>query len=199
MYLNKGNRMKQIEIDDELYQYIAGRTQAIGESASDILRRLLRLPATPQAFALVQESARERHTEKNAEKKEKPNAKSAKTNHTEQAVQRLEKLLRSDIFIEQKKNVARFTMILSHLYRANPNDFAAAVDNMHGSERLYFSRNPDDILATGSGTKAKKIPDSPYWVVTNNNSARKGIILGKVMRAMALPQHLIERIEALFS
>ena len=33
--------MKTIEIDDELYQYIAGQTQRIGESASDILRRLL--------------------------------------------------------------------------------------------------------------------------------------------------------------
>src|SRR5690606_13617722 len=33
--------MKTIEIDDELYQYIAGQTQRIGESASEILRRLL--------------------------------------------------------------------------------------------------------------------------------------------------------------
>ena len=33
--------MKTIEIDDELYHYIASQTQQIGESASDILRRLL--------------------------------------------------------------------------------------------------------------------------------------------------------------
>lgn len=30
--------MKIIEVDEELYQYIAGKTQSIGESASDILR-----------------------------------------------------------------------------------------------------------------------------------------------------------------
>lgn len=35
--------MKKIEIDDELYQYIASNTQSIGESASEILRRLLKL------------------------------------------------------------------------------------------------------------------------------------------------------------
>ena len=35
--------MKKIEIDDELYQYIASNTQSIGESASQILRRLLKL------------------------------------------------------------------------------------------------------------------------------------------------------------
>lgn len=45
--------MKTIEVDDELYHYIASRTQAIGESASDILRRLLRLPSSPQPFVLV--------------------------------------------------------------------------------------------------------------------------------------------------
>ena len=48
--------MKNIEIDDELYHYIASRTQSIGESASDILRRLLRLPSSPQPFALVQQN-----------------------------------------------------------------------------------------------------------------------------------------------
>ena len=33
--------MKTIQIDDDLYQFIAANTQKIGESASDILRRLL--------------------------------------------------------------------------------------------------------------------------------------------------------------
>ena len=31
--------MKTIEVDDELYSYIASHTKHIGESASDILRR----------------------------------------------------------------------------------------------------------------------------------------------------------------
>ena len=33
--------MKIIEIDDELYTFIASQTKHIGENASDILRRLL--------------------------------------------------------------------------------------------------------------------------------------------------------------
>ena len=41
--------MKIIEVDEELYRYIAKQTQSIGESASDILRRLLHLPANPSA------------------------------------------------------------------------------------------------------------------------------------------------------
>lgn len=35
--------MKTIEVDEDLYRYIAGQTKHIGESASDILRRLLNL------------------------------------------------------------------------------------------------------------------------------------------------------------
>ena len=35
--------MKTIEVDEELYRYIASHTQSIGESASDILRRLLKV------------------------------------------------------------------------------------------------------------------------------------------------------------
>ena len=33
--------MKNIEIEDDLYAYIASQTQHIGETASDILRRLV--------------------------------------------------------------------------------------------------------------------------------------------------------------
>ena len=41
--------MKIIEVDEELYQYIAAQTQSIGESASDILRPFVNLPLTQQA------------------------------------------------------------------------------------------------------------------------------------------------------
>jgi len=41
--------MKTIEVDEDLYRYIAGQTQHIGESASDILRRLLNVDGQVQA------------------------------------------------------------------------------------------------------------------------------------------------------
>lgn len=182
--------MKKIEIDDELYQYIASRTQSIGESASDILRRLLRLPANPQPFALVQENMA-------GEPKAAPKRK--EKGSVEQAVLRLEKLLKSEHFIKANKNVSRFLMILNALYRANPESFAKAVENIHGSERIYFAKNEAEILANGSSVKAKQIPESPYWVITNNNSMRKGIILSNVMTAMKIPHHLIERIQTMFA
>ena len=45
--------MKTIEVDDELYSYIASHTKHIGESASDILRRMLKFSAASQPAAPV--------------------------------------------------------------------------------------------------------------------------------------------------
>jgi len=44
-------KMKTIEVDEELYRYIASHTQHIGESASDILRRMLKFTAGQSAPA----------------------------------------------------------------------------------------------------------------------------------------------------
>ena len=46
--------MKNIEIDEELYQHIASNTQYIGESASSILRRLIKLPAQSNTDVAVE-------------------------------------------------------------------------------------------------------------------------------------------------
>ncbi len=100
--------------------------------------------------------------------------------------------------MNENKNVVRFTMLLAALYRANPEAFAKATEKVRGNERIYFSQSEDEILATGSGVKAKQIPDSPFWVITNNNTARKGLILKGVMESMKVPSQLIERIQALF-
>lgn len=188
--------MKRIEIDDELYQYIASRTQSIGETASDILRRLLRLPQSPQPFVLVQEHM----INELKELVKTPNRATARKDEskTEKTVAKLEDILNSEHFMNENKNVVRFIMLLAALYRSNPDAFAKATENVRGNERIYFSQSEEEILATGSGVKAKQIPDSPFWVITNNNTARKGLILKGIMESMQIPSKLVERIQVLF-
>ncbi|QLB20130.1 Negative modulator of initiation of replication [Vespertiliibacter pulmonis] len=182
--------MKTIEIDDELYHYIASRTQAIGENASDILRRLLRLPASPQPFVLVQEPM------SNEIKTLSKISKSKKTvSQQEKTIKRVESVLKSSLFTNEKKVVNRFLQLLSALYTTNPDGFSSATGNVQGSERIYFARDKEVILAKGSNPKAKQIPHSPFWVITNNNTERKGIILSALMTTMELPDELIERVK----
>ncbi|WP_373777907.1 replication initiation negative regulator SeqA [Glaesserella sp.] len=185
--------MKTIEIDDELYHYIASRTQAIGESASDILRRLLRLPASPQPFVLVQENMlNELKDLANVPKKKKT------LSQQDKIVKRIEFVLASSHFIHEPKVVNRFLALLSALHSADHEGFAHATENVQGSERVYFARDEQTILATGSSVKAKQIPESPFWVITNNNTERKGIILCALMNSMELPEELVERVKKLF-
>lgn len=191
--------MKTIEIDDELYHYIASRTQSIGESASDILRRLLRLPASPQPFALVQENMKPSNTlAEHAAKRKAEGRNSERRSKQEQCVKKIEQLLASSGYLNEKKGVNRFLQLLAVLHAANPEAFAKATEKVQGSERIYFAKDEKTILATGSSVKAKPIPNSSFWVITNNNTERKGIILCALMNEMGMPETLVLRIKALF-
>ncbi|ACL32064.1 replication initiation negative regulator SeqA [Glaesserella parasuis] len=186
--------MKTIEVDDELYHYIASRTQAIGESASDILRRLLRLPASPQPFVLVQENMINELKDLAKLPKQKK-----QLHQQDKVIKQVEFVLASSLFNNETKGVNRFLYLLSALYKADPESFSHATENVQGSERIYFARDEQTILATGSSVKAKQIPESPFWVITNNNTERKGIILCALMNAMELPEELVARIKAQFN
>jgi len=186
--------MKNIEIDDELYHYIASRTQSIGESASDILRRLLRLPSSPQPFALVQQNVID-ELKATSKPKAKPNE---GVDTKEQHFQKIENVLVSEIFNEPSKGVVRFLALLEALYQHNPQSFAKATEVVTGNSRTYFAKDEASLLKHGNSVKAKQIPSSPFWVVTNNNTNRKGLIVTDVMREMGLPKKLIKRVQGLF-
>ena len=97
--------MKKIEIDDELYQYIASNTQSIGESASQILRRLLKLDTdTPNL------------TVSDTEQKEKQSAPEEKKEHK---CDNVFNILNKEELAMQKGVVGRFLFILSALHRTH--------------------------------------------------------------------------------
>lgn len=214
--------MKIIEVDEELYQFIASHTQSIGESASDILRRLLNLPTSSVSSVALgtvsgESVAATNHSESEAERAvkndfvlepvtEKPAEKAVKTvkKTSEQVishiVNKVRQVIESDAFREETKAVVRFLSVLTALYRTNPEGFSVAIESeqVQGRTRVYFARDEATLLAAGTHTKPKQIPDTPYWVITNNNSGRKMIMLEGVMRGMQLPEELIEEIRGYF-
>ncbi|WP_040502233.1 N-carbamoyl-L-amino acid amidohydrolase [Idiomarina xiamenensis] len=143
--------MKRIELDDDLYAYIASHTQQIGESASDILRRLL---AFDSAAAVE-------------------HADSSTSLPTTASV--FDRLNQPDV-AAQRSAVGRFLYILSLLYRSHRQDFAKVLQ-IRGRDRVYFATSEEALLASGNSTNPKQIPDSDYWVVTNNNTTKKKSML----------------------
>lgn len=210
---NREKKMKIIEVDEELYQYIASQTRSIGESASDILRRLLNLPAHASVFADDLTFAPAENNEKVEPKVEpkvevqpepakpesvKPTKKQPIT-AINQIVEKVQTLLNSTEFQEEGKAVTRFLAILRVLYRTNPESFAQATESLQGRTRVYFARDEATLLMTGNHTKPKQIPDTPYWVITNTNSGRKMLMLEGAMQSMDLPESLIDEVRAYFT
>ena len=180
--------MKIIEIDDELYSFIAAQTKHIGESASEILRRLL-LPDSTESS--TSEAAAPKATKKvvKATPASAPvaPAKPVETPVSEPVVRHgsgeIAERLTDSVLASYTKRVDLFLFILSELHDLHGDEFAS-VEQIKGKNRVYFATTKEALLNTGSSTNPKPIPDSPYWVVTNNNTAKKVAMLEQVLTTL---------------
>ena len=187
-----GVSMKNIEIDEELYQYIATNTQFIGESASSILRRLLQLSPEKQTTEADVELAVESDKVTEPEQVKEPLKPVAVTVTHESVFNFINK----EELAMQRGAVGRFLLILAALYRAHPQQFEVVTD-ISGRDRLYFAHSEEELAASGSSTKPRQIPDSPFWVITNSNTTRKKMMLTKAAASLGYSETDVEKIREL--
>ena len=211
--------MKTIEIDDDLYAFIAGQTKHIGESASQILRRLLMTDSVEDtstsaeaAEPVVDTPAAEPETATVEVKKAAPKAKaSSKAKSVEADASpavaavpanadddALLKQVNPDALKQFDKRVDQFLYILQQAYVLQPAEFAQ-VETIKGKNRKYFATSKEELLATGSSTNPKAIPDSGYWVVSNNNTAKKLAMLSQVLQILGYSDKVIASVTETFS
>jgi negative modulator of initiation of replication len=196
--------MKNIEIDDNLYQHIVANTQSIGESASSILRRLLsledidekndKLNNTPNDKAVTSEKVQPEKSETkksttsiSAKSQEKKSTSSKVAIIDVESANTVQSISNESVFNYINKEelatkrgaVGRFLSILAALHRVHPNDFNV-VNDIRGRDRLYFANSETELAASGSSTNPRIIPDSSYWVITNTNTTRKKMMLTEV-------------------
>jgi negative modulator of initiation of replication len=241
--------MKSIEIDDDLYAFIASQTKHIGESASEILRRLL-LPEdgeikgasnasqpdesvqttpAPVATATTAAASAQKAEAKPATKpvtKAAPKTtaakaavtKSAAVNSTPPAKAPVKKDVAAPVVTEIEnhnkddivgmvskdalstftKRVDQFLFILSAAHKLNSDTFEN-VKSIIGKNRTYFATSKEALLENGSSTNPKAIPDSPFWVVTNNNTAKKVNMLEQVLRTLGYQPDVVETVVSRFA
>lgn len=145
--------MKTIEIDDELYTYIASQTLVIGESAGDILRRLLN-------FSISKSTQNEESIQ----------------NHMEHE---LSDTLNSRL-LYFKPAVDKFLEILGEAAKQKPNSFNNVL-KIQGRDRKYFAESRKEIELSGKSTQPKRIPGTRYWVMTNSPTTQKASILQQAL------------------
>lgn len=155
--------MKALQIEDDVYDFLCSRTARIGESASEILRRELRIPQT----STVQTDGK----------------RAAGPKDYSIISQELWTFLRSPAFLVHSDAVGKWLAILTWLYKQNPHKFDAVLA-LSGRKRRYFGRTAEEIEKSGNSVMPKRIPATPYWVATNNDTARKKRMLEKVMRML---------------
>lgn len=151
--------MRNLAVDDDIYEFVCQNTKEIGESASSILRRLLKLPTTP---------APDTQTSEISEEPTKPSE--ARLIDLQS---RLNKLTTIQV-------VDRFLTILGWL-RTQDSEKFEQVKNIHGPQRIYFSRSKEAIEKSGCGTAPKQIPGSDWYVLTNNDTQTKKQLLMDVL------------------
>jgi len=188
--------MKNIEIDEELYQHIVSNTQAIGESASSILRRLLALENISTADSQNVVSNVDATSETNSTSNNAVTQPSEDVVNPSQSRESVFNFINKEELAMQRGAVGRFLLILAALYRANIDSFQVVIE-ICGRDRLYFAKSEAALSASGSSIKPKQIPDSPFWVMTNSNTTRKKMMLTKAAMSLGYDDAEVEKIRDL--
>ncbi|KTG20523.1 N-carbamyl-L-amino acid amidohydrolase [Pseudoalteromonas sp. XI10] len=196
--------MKKIDIDDELYQYIASNTQSIGESASTILRRLLNLSdganAPVETTTKTEQETPVVEVQEQAEQESSPEPSDENVEEATQTVTastqvkgNVFNVLNKEELAMQKGVVGRFLFILAALYRTHKKDFVNVLE-IKGRDRVYFATSKEALLESGSSMNPKNITDTEYWVMTNSNTTRKKMMLHEVALCLGYSADEAEKI-----
>ena len=102
-----------------------------------------------------------------------------------------------DALSQFDKRVDQFLFILQQIYLQHPGDFAK-VESIVGKNRKYFASSKEELLKSGSSTNPKAIPDSGFWVVTNNNTAKKLAMLSQVLQILGYNDKVVETVSETF-
>lgn len=195
--------MKTIDIEDDLYKYILNNIEAFGETPSQILRRLLKLPAEIIHEEPALEPLQAQPTVSASQPVKSETAeKSAEIASGEHFSQGVEKLFEDPAFKAENVVTNKFMMMLTTMYFEKTAEFVEAAEKTKGRTRDYLGVNLQELLNSDNeeeltqfkASKPRIIPQTPYWVITNANTGRKRIILTQMMASMGYPHSLIERI-----
>lgn len=140
--------MKTIEVDEELYRYIASHTQHIGESASDILRRMLKFTAGQPVRALPAASAPQSGE---LEKRRRRSVRAIACAPCASCCCRMNMPSRT-------KRSTVSCWCCPRCIPSMPPVFAAATEALTSRTRTYFAGDQQTLLANGTHTKPKHVP-----------------------------------------
>jgi len=193
--------MKSIDVENDLYRYIASQTESIGEDASAILRRLLGLPAVGEIS--VDGPLKDPVEVKKSSKQDTvvTPTQSVKEKITPVASQPIinassgdfNQLIMPSVIVEHKAAVSRFLFLLEKLHQLSPVNFEQVL-SISGRDRVYFAKDEATLLGANASTKPKQIGNTDFWVITNSNTSKKRAMLTKSLEVVGCQSSLAKEI-----
>lgn len=89
----------------------------------------------------------------------------------------------SPAYLANRNVVGLFLDILSFAYNQDTKAFGT-LDGRSGRTRIYLAKDRATLESSGESVNAKQIPNSPFWVVTNNSTPMKKTFLGQVLHSL---------------
>jgi negative modulator of initiation of replication len=170
--------MPNVELDQDVLDYVERQAKGFGETPSSVLRRLLGMGEQSQPVktpAAEQQQASQPHI--------RP------VTQPEHTISPATKHPRCE-----RTAIQRYLSILSELYREDPTLFEK-VETVRGRKRIYFHKSSLAIDSSGSSVMPERIPDTPYFAATNISDDKKKRILSDVLKALGV--HGTKRTECL--
>jgi negative modulator of initiation of replication len=161
---------KLIEIDDQLYEYLRGNIKEFGETASDVLRRLLKPNGHPVAPPDATTKGRA-----GSNLVPGPNSQTVQNSLTEF-------VLGPDMRL--KRNPTDRYLAIIGFACGQKHTIADKLLQLGGRGRKYFGDTESDVASSGTSTHPRQIPGTKYWALTNASTYHKGEILEMALRAL---------------
>lgn len=165
-----------IEIDDDVLNYLKSKQQNL-EDASTILRRLLAIRPDSGPNMPVRRRRRSKWSGIFDNFSYEEHGREDKSSVSESDV---EKCIQHPSFRVQRDVVGKFLFTLSWLAQKHKDDFKKVFE-LTGRKRKYFAESQEALEASGTMVMAQQIPNTDYWVVTNNDTPKKQRILYDVL------------------
>lgn len=198
--------MKSIDVENDLYRYIASQTESIGEDASAILRRLLGLPAVGDISVdgPLKDPVDVKKSSKQDVKKQTVNVafnssdKEKTTTVVPPSINNsspsdFNQLVMPGVIVEHKAAVSRFLFLLEQLHAISPVNFEQVL-SISGRDRVYFAKDEATLLGANASTKPKQIGQTDFWVITNSNTSKKRAMLTKSLEVVGCQSSLAKKI-----
>lgn len=146
--------MIQIEIDSVVFAELSKRATGFNVTPNDVLRQILNVSAQSPANSDVFIQSS------------------------------IIEYIKSQEFQSHREAIDRYLHVLGWLGIQHSENFSKIASTFQRGKRRYFAENETDILSSGDGISAKRIPKSNFWALVTLDNKTKRLILENFLEVL---------------